>query len=337
MQSTHIFGAAISLALLGAACSSDPATGTSGGVDAAVTAACDKLFEARVAREATCGGVQLDDAAKGAAKTRARAACTSGATAPGTSATAATIDACASAVAAASCDPRDERPLCEPAPGKLGDGTACFDEGQCTSGFCRHAPAGATLARCGVCSPLIAIGASCTATDRCVKDAACLNGACVRITKVAAGGACVGQANLECEDGLVCAESGKCAARVAAGGACKSSPECDLDLICASSKCASKRAEGESCKGDEECGAGLVCAPKTGKCTKPKLAAPGEKCDGVLTQCTTGGCSAATNGVCPTVQAEGGPCDPADRKNTCDRFLRCVEGKCIVDDPASCK
>lgn len=329
------FVGALALAA-GAACSSDPAPAAPP-VDDGLKAACDALFDAQMARESTCTGVTLDDAAKAALKARARTTCTASATAPGTSTDKGAVDACTNALAQSTCDARDERPLCRPAPGKLESGAPCFDERQCKSGFCKHESAGATLARCGKCAPLLEPGAACTLNDRCVKDAACLNGACVRFTVVGVGAACVGQGNVKCEDGLVCAESGKCAERIADGQPCKSSPECGLDLICKSSRCASRLAEGAACKGSEECQSGLVCGPKSGKCERPKHAAPGEKCDGALTQCTTGPCSAATNGVCPEVRGEGGACDPADKKTTCDRFLRCVEGACAVDDATACK
>jgi hypothetical protein len=340
MQTARIFSGLLLASLAGAAaCASDPAPTTPVVDDGALKTACDKLFDAIVAREGRCTGVALDDASKAALRERARTSCTSSATAPGTSTTKDTIDACAGAVGQSSCDPRDTRPFCEPAPGTLADGASCFDERQCKSGFCKHDQAGSTLARCGKCAPLVAVGASCTLNDRCVKDAQCLNGGCVRVTKVALGEACVGTGNFVCDKDLVCAESGKCAARVALDGACKSSPECDLDLICLSGKCAAKKPENATCSGDEQCAPGLVC-PK-GKCVKVTFRAAGERCDGGATQCVTGACTASQNGVCPDVRGVGGACDPADKKTVCDRFLRCVQtgdqAACVVDDASACK
>jgi hypothetical protein len=56
-------------------------------------------------------------------------------------------------------------------------------------------------------------------------------------------------------------------------------------------------------------------------------------------RCEAGLCDmapGAQSGVCPTVLADGTPCDPSDPSKVCDNYAACFRGTCQIVNPATC-
>lgn len=219
---------------------------------------------------------------------------------------------CIDAFAASSCDgtSRDVRETpqacLEAIKGKVADGGACFDDGECVSDSCNIADCGQACCQ-GSCDATVAeaaIGASC-ATARCVNGSFCSD-ANVCTALLAAGAACAG--NDECTYGLTCAND-VCTAAANRGDTCIPDGECsDIGDRCdtASNKCVALSALGGACSegfaGLFDCQRPLVCNGTTLKCENPP--AVGQACEFF---CAPGSfCN--DQSTCEAVRANGAAC-----------------------------
>jgi len=142
--------------------------------------------------------------------------------APGASGASGPLNECANAIngLAPSCGDTDSD-VCKTSGGSLATGTACGNDIQCASKYCKgggiseSSSSGTTVikATCGVCADPIAVGQPCTGGDRCAESSVCQgtasnNGTCIAIAKNDIGGTCSsvpmnGTIN-DCKAGLRC-------------------------------------------------------------------------------------------------------------------------------------
>ena len=251
---------------------------------------------------------------------------------------------------------------CGTAVGTLANGTACGGSYQCQSGSCSIGE----KATCGTCAARIAIGEACTLGAECVEGASCLfqsgqTGKCVPEKVAKAGESCASSddATVTCGAGLTCSaaepptgsgpSTQTCAPLGAAGAACRDRYECEESLACTDGKCAPAVAAGGDCKLDE-CANGLGCDSSTKKCTALVRVAAGQECD-LVHLCEQGNCSgmsfttgALKPGKCVDPLPDGAACtseDGSSQETTttayCDEYARCINGKCVFQNPADCK
>ncbi len=335
------------LAVLVVACSSSSSSGDS----------CGAFFDSTTAYTQACSS-----SSSGKTKDKARflQTCQLSLAAPGTSLTPAAVDACAAAYrsAAASCTSADVEKACSTAPGALADGAACGGSEQCASTYCKKesSSSSTTETGCGKCAATVALGAACDAAkDRCVRGSSCkttgtsTTGTCTAstsATKVPEGGACVSETGSfsSCDAGLRCDfPTKKCAKLVASGEACLATSDCQKGLACVGNRCGAKVAVGGTCATSSDCVNGAAC-DATKKCAAYTFGAPGDACDLGTKQCAKGSCtgvtvgtSGVTPGKCPTIIADGQPCDTKSETARCDEYASCIGGKCQIFDPSTCK
>jgi hypothetical protein len=213
-------------------------------------------------------------------------------------------------------------PSCQPKGGTVGNGMACGDDWQCTSGRC----AIAENSTCGVCASL-----------------------------VPAGGSCPRDTDDECEYGLVCADNLTCVAPGMAGALCDVNHPCAHPYICkdatmsAPGTCAMGGAPGDACTSDLGCSItqGLWCTRAASRtCAAIGAAEAGMACGFLgLTQFSLckgggaagGGCIVPTGmvmGTCPRLAMPGEACSAMA---PCKAGAICVNGLCTVREPASCR
>lgn len=262
--------------------------------------------------------------------------------------------------------------------GSLANGEVCNDGLQCQSGSCDTTATSSTdggassdTTNCGTCVAAVADGADCT-SGTCVKGDVCQGKfnsdgtsafTCVpKPTPGDVGADC--NSSSDCKTPNHCAYDdsgtgsggGKCAAPIASGGACQSASECAPGLVCVGSTgasgsdgrtCSQPAKEGAACAGDG-CDVGLTCDATTSTCTKYKFAAPGQPCDDSSILCSNGNCvqsdsgggsTGARTGVCPTIIADGQPCDESTHNqgmSQCDFEASCLNGTCTLGT-AVCK
>ncbi len=279
--------------------------GATGDCNSVATAACNKLEQ--------CSAFAIK-AAYGDAATcvkRLEMGCTASTTAPGAKVTAAQFGACADAYSKVDCTKLTGGMFLPDActvPGSLANGKACGSADQCQSGYCSS-----STGICGTCGDRAAAGKACTSSDGC-------------------------------QSGLVCNSKSVCAQPVAAGGQCSDVRDCDAGLVCASGTCSQPVAVGKACTGSD-CDqlAGAFCNPQTKVCASISVADAGQPC-GIVNN-TFVGCGAAghctipqgqTKGTCQAAAADGASCDPQNGP-TCMAPAICVNGKCTLPDPSSCK
>jgi len=142
-----------------------------------------------------------------------------------------------------------------------------------------------------------------------------------------------------CASAFYCGTGGICQPKVAVGGPCLSSLQCQKDLFCDTSaglpmgSCATKQPGGAACRGDDGCvsencvpgkcmGTNLDCFSDTG--CSGRCADDGFPCT-VSSTCSTGTCSVGGN-LC-TVQTQ---C-VAGGGDTCVFPVLCLPGDCIGD------
>ncbi len=246
---------------------------------------------------------------------RAKLGCMPALTAPGTSATPDKLDSCATAVDTLMCDAlytRNTPMACIPAAGKLANGSACGDDAQCMSTYCKK-PAGNV---CGVC------GARSTAGGACSIDA-------------------------DCDYQLACANS-VCVAYGALGASCDAGHPCAQPNVCKSGTCAAPAEAGQPCTpslggGDCDQTKGLFCNPSSataGVCAIATFVGPGQPCGlvgGGVVGCSGGGLCKRTGlmGTCVAPAADGAACD-ATNGPPCLQPAECVGGVCKLPNPAGC-
>jgi hypothetical protein len=347
---TNLFGSAALLLFTAVACSTSTSGGGGGG-------ACDQYFDALVSQSDQCGGTRdLTNA-----RARFLQLCGNAIAAPGAANFTSQLSACAQTLAS-SCD----YSACSDVTGTLDDGAPCAEGFQCKGGSCKKASDSST---CGTCATAAAVGQPCdeSASQACAKGSICVGtgnagtGKCVAETISKAGEPCESDSPdkfYRCDTGLRCknASSGTtvsatCQPLGKTGDSCESRIDCETGLVCSAGKCAAALAEGASCTLDE-CGKGLGCNPDTKKCAAQVLAKIGEDCDEIYRVCETGVCSGLgststgsgngapptttiTPGKCVTPIPDGGECTKDGPP--CDTFANCVNGKCVLEDPSTCK
>jgi len=275
----------------------------------AANAICDKLQE--------CAPflITVGFASRDACVDRFKINCTSGFSAPGTSATPTRLQQCSTDARGATCEDIVSRTLpesCRTVPGSLQDGNVCGNDAQCANKLCRVAK-GST---CGACSSLGAAGAAC-------------------------------ESDGDCDYGLQCFDK-KCLSRGRAGAACSATAPCIGTLGCVNGVCATPLAAGAACTfkvGENSCdaGKGFYCNPTTSTCTQISTAGPGGQCEFGLkgiTACTSGSeCKipvGQTTGTCAAAAADGATCND-DTGPKCLAPARCAAGICTIADPSKCK
>ncbi len=141
--------------------------------------------------------------------------------------------ACVEAMAALPCDEfGDAEPeACNGVfTGTIADGSACFINEECESGYCD------TDAECpGTCMAAVLEGDGCETTDECETGAKCVLGECTFFTaSVTEGGACDPDEDW-CADGLFChPDTEECTGRLSAGEDCDGMAdlECESGTMC---------------------------------------------------------------------------------------------------------
>jgi Dickkopf N-terminal cysteine-rich region len=297
--------------------------------------ACDRLIDYEIAQSTNCGGTVPPASALAAYKASLHASCTGQIALPGSGLTVAVVNSCLDQLSTA-CHTNAAPAGCYNPPGTLDIGQPCQASTQCKSTRCNLTGSG-----CGTCAATAAVGEACDSSTGvyCVSGATCPSGkgTCVAYGSVDTGGTCSGDS--ECKNGLFC-QTGKCAAVGAAGAACTSDSACTGDMFCVNGKCGPLLAVGADCSmAPFACSSGNGCDPSTKKCTAITFANPGETC-GATTYCITGGChltGTSATGKCPTVIADGQPCNTADSTQTCQRLSTCVAGTCTAPYTLTCK
>jgi hypothetical protein len=271
------------------------------GVGPDATSACNHFFDATTS--ARCGRAVPPAADLAEARARYAQSCVARLELPGTSLTAASLEACAAAADATPCDATLRPAACIVSPGARADGAACSDDAQCRSTRCARrfgtAPDGgpATVPACGTCSPAGAAGEPCAAGvgDGCADGTRCVasHGArvCTAVTAVGQGEPC---------DDL---------ARVCAAG-----------LTCDSARARCVRAVPHGDTGASQ----IVVA----------WAEPGAVC-GDSSPCLVGACP-GSSGVCPRVLPDGAACVAFDPATTCGLSSACMDGRCAVEYSVPC-
>lgn len=245
--------------------------------------------------------------------TRVTATFAPGLTAKGSAVTAAVLDACASALPAASCGDLLSNRLpdaCTPPAGTLADGAACAVDAQCATKHCK-----------------IALGKTC--------------GTCAARSEAA--GACV--VATDCAPGLTCI-SGACAKLGTSGSACSATAPCRPDFVCRGGACAAPVAAGATCADGEGCDElhGVVCSAASKKCVNVTYGGTNAACglvpSGLEVCAASGYCKGVKapsyQGTCVAAAEEGAACDLTNGPY-CNAGAVCVDGKCAVIDPAKCQ
>jgi hypothetical protein len=364
----YLFGLGVVGAVVGASVACNGTTTGGGG-------SCGALFDAFVAYEQKC---EPSNSNLFGARDRYVKYCQTELAAPGvTGAYTSALDSCTSAVQGItpSCGKIENNTACKSPTGSLADNTACGENAQCTSGYCKGAGSTTsssstgvttTTFKCGTCGAKAAIGQPCggTANTTCVDGATCVetgsgSGTCQATPAPGKAGDPCGMSNQTCDTGLKCDYTMmKCVALGAAGAACQYSTDCTTPLACngadatkgTKGTCGNGGDVGAACNPDSfesGCQSSLICDPTTKTCAQTKYADPGQTCDDKTTFCNKGACSiafqtsggdgGATTGTCPTVIADGAPCDATKNDQTCDSYAYCIMGTCQMFDPASCK
>ena len=254
--------------------------------------------------KAVCGQLQAcSDAAvklyygdQATCEARLTVTCKSSLHDPGTTLTTNRLDACAKKTMAATCTALANHVVpdeCKAVPGTLANGSACGDDGQCQSAYCKKA----AKAACGVCA---ARDATCVRDDDCDSGLVCANMACV--ARGAQGASC--DAGHPCGYGLTCE-----------GGACQTPP--GAGMTCTAS------ASGGSCDQAQ----GYFCNPVSNVCQAFSFANAGEPCglvnQGYAVCAANGRCTSMLNGNCLAAAADGAACDDTNGPN-CQSPSQCI-------------
>ncbi|MGZ3439973.1 MAG: hypothetical protein ACXVDD_10665 [Polyangia bacterium] len=245
-------------------------------------------------------------------ETRAKLNCVPSLMAPSTSATPDKLDHCATAVTTLSCNAlftRDTPAACKPDPGKLVNGSACGDDAQCTSAYCKKA-AGQVCGVCGMRSPA---GVACSVDD-------------------------------DCDFTLACAMS-VCVAHGAVGATCDGGHPCATPNVCKGGVCATPAGAGQPCDPVvKDCDAtqALYCNPTTRICAQATFAGAGQPCglvNGGFVGCSgSGHCklgAASLMGTCLAPAADGAACDSTNGPD-CVSPAQCIGAVCKLPNPAGC-
>ncbi len=245
--------------------------------------------------------LRIDFGTRDACTTQMNDLCMTTASLPGAALKTSAVSACASELAASSCEQfqaRVDRPFCDEAGGgTLGTGAACTSGYQCASRACFSDASGV----CGSCQ-----------------------------APVAAGGGC--RTSLDCPNGTTC--SGYvCLPASGVGGTCDTTHACGGYLLCVNGQCEPSPAAGEACAGGA-CSnkLGLNCDTASQTCQAISIAAEGDAC-GMQVACEAHG--ACVQGTCKSAVGAERPCDSAAGPY-CQVPAMCVGGWCKIPDATTC-
>lgn len=267
--------------------------------------ACADAAKARCAKTAECstyffhvryGG---DDAN---CQAREKLYCMNAITAPSTSKTPFTTEACVAAYPSYGCADwlsSNVPAACVPKVGLLGNASPCVFDGQCSTGFC----AIPENFGCGKCAPPTKVGDSCASNGLCATEATgqyCASATLVCTAPVSQGAVCDNVDRI-CGGGFTCA-----------GITTTTNGTCQPAVTILGADCAPTGQSGAGCDRHH----GLVCDGPTKKCVAMTFAAAGQAC-GVVNNATTpcdneGYClvpQGQKSGTCVAVAADGAPCD----------------------------
>lgn len=241
---------------------------------------------------------------------RAALSCNRDQAVPGNKRTADDLVDCAHAVGTTTCSDllAGKSPdVCGVKPGEVIDGAACGSDWQCKSTFCNKVDA------CGVCGPRQAAAGDCTRDGGCAKGLVCANKKCVA---PAGPGADCNLPNQPCRTDLYCTSasgSGKCAAKLGAGGACAdSSDACDFVK-------------------------GTICNPVSHVCEAISVAKGGEACGLASKTICVGFVAPCSNflasGICSNPAADGATCGG---NAVCIPPAECVGNVCRLPSTPDC-
>ena len=266
--------------------------------------------------------------------------------APGAPSYAAAVDKCSATVRSEKATCSLDLSACVIPNGTLAVGAGCGNDAQCNTGFCQVST---VASACGKCAAVVTVGQPCViGTDHCATNSGCVAsgtpgaGTCTANTTVDIGSTCDNGA-LKCKPGARCDGTSKTCVALASGGAsCTFADQCVNPLACAAGTCATGKKSGESCSvddhGQSDCLPSLVCTT-AGTCGAASFAGPGAQCDDVSTFCQKGTCvrNADRVYICPTIIADGQPCDETVATSQCDDDASCSNGACAIFNPATCK
>jgi hypothetical protein len=286
--------------------------------DESARAYCTKLDQCRVEGVAESYGDQATCVA------RRSESCVASLSSPDTGNTPLSVEDCARAEPAESCqDFLQNNPVaaCLTPSGDRNDGDPCMFNSECDSAFC----AIASTDSCGVCEPAPAIG------DECVDQG--------------------------CGYDLTCTTNKACAAWVPVDGACDVDHPCSPHNWCVTAEGAatgtcmpSVTTQGAACDPHKytapgcDFNAGLYCNTMTSTCTSLVYVAAGEACgniDGDYHECVGGATCRGTPAMCIADADDGAPCDTV-LGPSCMSPARCVTdgvssaGTCTLPDPGTC-
>jgi hypothetical protein len=243
--------------------------------------------------------------------TRAALSCTTDQSVAGIQRTGDDLVSCARALGAATCPDLlagNFPDVCAVKPGATINGAACGSDWQCQSTYCGKTD------KCGVCGPRQAAGGDCTVDGGCGKGLVCGAKKCVA---PAGPNADCNLPAQPCRSDLYCTSatgSGKCAAKLGAGGACM-----DSDQACDFIK-------------------GAVCNPLNHVCVTVNVAKGGEACGlGNKTICVgfVAPCSnILTGGVCANPAQDGEACG---MNKVCVPPATCETGVCRLPSAIGCQ
>lgn len=335
---------------------------------------CSSFANALIANEQKCEG-SIDPSQVSASAARYSELCEAQIALPGVASNyRSLLSACASAVQAADCNTSIEQlTACNiSVTGTLANAAPCSAAIECQSGSCsagslsQSADGGSSS--CGTCQPALADGASCESGGVCVTGDTCVfttssdgtfSAICTKKTAPGGAGATCTTSG-DCAPPYHCAppvgssETGVCAAAATAGTACDVTSDCTSGLVCAvnftnggagggpNNTCVVALTSGATCT-EGQCAIGLACDMTSNTCKPFTFGAPGAECDGVTKLCSNGGCNvenvsdagASAQDTCPTIIADGQPCDVTSGSAVCDEFASCTNGTCTLT-PATC-
>src|SRR5450432_1137456 len=280
--------------------------------------ACSQIAAARCDRTAACSpvAVQVRFGTDSDCRLEQKAACLNVLAASFTSATPATIIACANVLPSVDCTDYNENFLptqCQAQVGKLADGAVCAFNAQCRSQFCGIDK----TTNCGVCQALPMLGDPCAHLTTCGPGLVCVNKGTVCASEATRpGDTC--DADVPCGVGFSCVGSRPATATAAAiEGTCQPAVET------MGAACDPKRKASAGCDASK----GLACDPTSMTCTAVALADAGQACDNNLTLCRSAAAcviaAGTTSGTCVAAAADGAACDTAGGPS-CSTLSRCI-------------
>jgi hypothetical protein len=346
---------------LGSGCGTDVSNAGPPGDGGVSGDACGKYYDSLIARASACSFIIPGTTPYLGERADFLRRCQAIADAPGSAAYANYVLGCASAIDAqpAGCTTLkgNELPACQGPAGTLTTGAACGKGTQCASGSCALMTAQGTdggastnPARCGTCAPSLPAGADCSAgSSVCAGDLVCLAGKCG--AKPQEGQSCIsirrdGSTEVACASGLLCDAdpkapmlTGTCKTPPTKGAACNS--RCASGLTCVNAVCSEFLTEGEDCGGrPTACRYNLTCDAVTKKCRPYTVLSAGQACALPGALCGAGmSCviTAPSASACVPLLPDGAVCKNEFGNPMCKLGSLCIDAKCQLDDPGSCK